>query len=73
LGVNLKTAILKEIIPNYWHFSLEYTKIHHPHSQKFFQKPQPKPTALAFQNLKLGQSHGQAMTLAQPGLAWPMA
>jgi len=31
------------------------------------------PPALAFQDLRPGQSHDQAMTLAQPGMAWPMA
>jgi len=32
----------------------------------FIQKPQPEPTALAFQDLRPGQSHCQAVTLAWP-------
>ena len=38
-------------------------------TRKFSQRPQPKLVALAFQDLRLGQSCGEAMTLAQPGLA----
>ena len=34
------------------------------------QKPWPEPLASAFQDLRPGQSHVQAMTLAQPWL-WP--
>ena len=33
------------------------------------QKLWPEPLALAFQDLRPGQSHVQAMTLGQPGLA----
>ena len=33
------------------------------------QKPWPEPPASAFQDLRLGQSHVQAVTLAWPGLA----
>jgi len=42
---------------------------HSSWSQKITQKPWPKPTALAFQDLRPGQSRGQAMTLAWLGLA----
>ena len=35
------------------------------------QKPWPELPALAFQDLRPGQSHVQAMTLAWPGLAQP--
>jgi hypothetical protein len=46
------------------------------HHSTFFTtipKPWPEPAALAFQNLRPGQSCSQAVTLAQLGLAWPMA
>jgi hypothetical protein len=33
------------------------------------QKLWPEPLALAFQDLRPGQSRGQAVTLARPGLA----
>jgi len=36
---------------------------------KIAQKPWPEPMALAFQDLRPGQSRGQAVTLARLGLA----
>src|SRR5882762_4288310 len=37
--------------------------------KKFILKPQPEPMAWAFQNLRPGQSHGQAVTWARLGPA----
>jgi hypothetical protein len=47
----------------------EASRSDQPHSQNFTQKPWPEPVALAFKNLKPGQSRGQAVTLAWLGLA----
>jgi hypothetical protein len=77
-SVNLKTAILKEIIPNYWHFSLEYTK----DMPSTFPKIHSKAAALAdgfgFSESQAGlkpwsgRDFGPAwLGLIRPGLAWP--